>query len=620
MASLEEPSGPLTPDALEERLRSLAQAVLGDLGVDDLEMKHLLEIMTRSSRLLREGYDPRTLDRIRTGGRQPASLLETVPRGGGEAREERPFRSLNVPDVLRTCGDKCLYDVGFAGRTTFRGFDLQELGPRSYALASRVLALLGEDPKLRDFYDQNLMARLPIDEEVLFLRQCASRFQLYTQVLRALRGDEAAPRAIVGPGGTVPSTPRAAAAAGGAAFLGTATTAVAIGPALVSAPQATGRVPEEDLRGLDREERLARYERAILLSTLDVARLRARMKEAVVDQPDAVDRVCDDLSVFALGTRGRPRPQSYLMVGPTGVGKNHLIETLVRLLEECWDVDVPFLVIEGPQYTYPSDVSELKGSTRGFIRSDEEGLLSEFHGRARTAPLSFLLVDEIEKAHPQLTRFFLSLMDRGSTMDNKGRLLRFPATILAYTSNLGYSEEQMRDRPIGYGAETGRPGGRGTATRNLKRGLPPEFLNRLKVIHFAPLERRSAGRILDLEVARIARRYLGLHGIDLELTAAARAALLERGFSEEYGARNLVAEADRVCNVEVSLRLHEGAAASPEKRRLLARIREARRGGRAIDEEALRSEVARQTRLGAGRARVRIDCSGGRFVYDVERG
>ncbi len=606
MASLEKPSGPLTPDVLEERLRSLAQDVLGDLGVDDLEMKHLLEIMTRSSRLLREGYDPRTLDRILSGARQPASLLETVPWSGGEAREERPFRIINVPDVLRNCGDKCLYDVGFAGRTTFRGFDLQDLGPRSYSLASRVLALLGEDPKLRDFYDQNLVARLPIDEEILFLRQCASRFQLYAQVLKALRGEDAPARTIVGPGG--------------GAALETAGSAVAIGTTLVPVSQTAGRIPEEDLRGLDREERLARYERALLLSTLDVARVRARMKEAVVDQPDAVDRICDDLSVFALGTRGRPRPQSYLLVGPTGVGKNHLIETLVRLLEEDWGVEVPFLVIEGPQYTYPSDVSELKGSTRGFIRSDEEGLLSEFHEKARAAPLSFLLVDEIEKAHPQLTRFFLALMDRGSTMDNKGRLLRFPATILAYTSNLGYSEEQMRDRPIGYGAERARIGSRRAASRNLKRGLPPEFLNRLKVIHFAPLARRSAARILDQEVARIAGRYLGVHGIDLQVTAAARAALLVRGFSEEYGARNLVAEADRVCNVEVSLRLHEGAAAPPETRRLLARIREARRGGRVIDEEALRSEVARQTRLGYGRARVRVDWSGGRFVYGVERG
>ena len=284
-------------------------------------------------------------------------------------------------------------------------------------------------------------------------------------------------------------------------------------------------------------------------------------------------------------------------------------------------IEIPILLIEGPQYTYPSDVSELKGSTRGFIRSDEQGLLAEFHERARKAPLSFLVVDEIEKAHAQLHRFFLSLMDRGSTMDNKGRLLRFPATVLAYTSNLGYSEEQMRGDPIGYGAARRGPGRRGAASRHLKRGLPPEFLNRLRVIHFAALSRGSAERILDQEIDRIAARYQALHAIELHVSLAAHAALVDRGFSEEYGARHLVEQADRILNVEVSLRLQAFTPGlSEEGRCLLARIREARDGGRAIDEEALRSAVGRETRLAGPVVRVAVDWSEGGFVYRVEGG
>src|SRR5437773_126168 len=186
MTTIQDPPQPLTPEALEARLRSLAQALPGDAGVDDIEMRHLLEILTRSSLLVGQGYDRRTLDRILASGRQPVSWFDLVPLASKEAKEDRLVRALSVPDVLRTCGDKCLYDVGLAGRRTFRGIDLQALGPRSYALASHVLSLLADDRTLRDFYDHNRMERLPIEEEVLFLWQCAAGFQLYAQLLAAI--------------------------------------------------------------------------------------------------------------------------------------------------------------------------------------------------------------------------------------------------------------------------------------------------------------------------------------------------------------------------------------------------------------------------------------------------
>ena len=633
MTTLERPGGPLTSEGMEDRLRSLSRSVLGEDGVDDLEVRHLLEILTRSSLLVSDWYDPRTLGRILSGEPRTASLFGALPGRADETQEERRFRILNVPDTLKTYGDKCLYDVGLAGRRRFRGVDLAALGPRSYSLASQVLALLAEDRILRGFFDRNRLERLPIDEEILFLRQCASRFKSYARILQAFRGqettiaepsphpDRATLRDEVAPSEGSPAEAPIPSPAGPRPLLEARPGVPQLKKAVPRPEAMDAPAPAGGLRGLDRHERLARYERAILFSALDLADLRTRLCALVVDQEEAVERICDDLAVFALGTHSRPRPHSYLLVGPTGVGKNLLIESLIGLLEEAWGLEVPCLLIEGPQYTYPSDVGELKGSTRGFIRSDEEGLLAEFHERARKAPLSFLIVDEVEKAHPQLHRFFLSLMDRGSTMDNKGRVLRFPATILAYTSNLGYSDDQMRGEPIGYGATGRAPGRRGSATRNLKRGLPPEFLNRLRVVHFTPLSRSSAGRILDQEIERIAGRYRSLHGIDLAVTPAARAAIVDRGFSEEYGARHLVEQAEHVLNVEVSLRLQKLIPGlSEEGRRLLARIREARDGGRAIDEEVLRSAVARETRLRRAVARVGVDWVEGRFVYRLEEG
>src|SRR6185295_10858942 len=415
---------------------------------------------------------------------------------------------------------KCLYDVGVAGRTTHRGLQLQEIGPRSYDLAGQVLSLLSDDRMLREHFERNRLGRLPLDEEVLFLRQCATRFDLYARILQAWREPEAAPSLAGGEARVaLPPAANPPVVSGGAlAPVPSRRPRAARGPerpAPRPAPDPRARPvavqAEEEGPDTDRDTRLARFERTLLLRTLDLDQLRQDLSEDVVDQDEAVHRLCDDLSVFAAGMRDRQRPLSYFLVGPTGVGKNHLMESLARRLEAAWECEVPTLLLEGPQYAYPSDVNELKGATRGFIRSDEEGLLAEFHARARCAPLSVLLVDEVEKAHPQLMRFFLSLMDRGSTMDNRGRVLKFPATLLAFTSNAGYSEIEMRQAPIGYAA--GGSGRRRDAARALRRGLAPEFLARLQVIHFHPLGRASAGRILDLEIGRLAERFQKRHGV-----------------------------------------------------------------------------------------------------------
>jgi hypothetical protein len=620
MTAIETPSRFLAPEGLEARLRALWASLAGGAGANDLELRHLLEILTRSVGLVSGDYDPATLDAILSGEPRPSSLLEPILQEDvGGAQKGRRLRVLGVPDTLRVYGDKALYDVGLAGRETFRGVDLRTLGPRAYDLASQVLGLLAEDRRLRDFYRSNLVERLPIEEEILFLRQCAVRFRLHARILQALKDDDKPPEGRVAPAGLVVAAPPAAATPV-ASEAPRAVRGEAMRAERRTRPAAAAAEASPEPSGLDREERLAAYERALLFASLDVGRLRARLEEMVVDQAEAVRQICEDLAVHALGTQARPRPQSYLLVGPTGVGKNYLIETLVGELGRVWGAEVPLLTIEGPQYTYPSDVGELKGSTRGFIRSDEEGLLAEFHGRARVAPLSFLLVDEVEKAHVQLIRYFLSIMDRGATLDNRGRLLRFPATILAFTSNLGYSDEPMQGRSIGYsGRDSRAPAGRGAASRTLRRGLPPEFLNRLRVLHFSPLSRRSAERILEHEIARIAERYSTLHGIELRVTPAARRGIVDLGFSEEYGARHLVRQTERILNVEVGLRIQERRPGlSQAGKELLETIRAARGGARAIDEEALRGELLRETRLRRAVARVTVDRSGDGFAYRVD--
>jgi MoxR-like ATPase len=604
-----------TDEDLAARLRQLTSQLPGGVAVDDLELRHLLDLLLHSTSILRDDYDARTLDRILVGSRPVERALPEWL--AGEDTERRALTVWSVPDALKACGDKCLYDVGLAGRTTFRGRPLQEVGPRSYEMAGQALQLLSSDPSLREFFDRNRMRRLPVEEEVLFLRQCAQRFDLYARILQALRSGELQPAGEPGHGEPVapPPAPRARPRVSPPPLPDTAEDEDVRKAPVAEAALLSSRTPA----GLDREERLAAYERLLMLSSLDLEGLRTRLKAEVVDQEEAVDRLCDDLAVFASGTRDRHRPLSYFLVGPTGVGKNHLMESLQRHLAAFFEVEIPFLTLEGPQYAYPSDVNELKGATRGFIRSDEEGLLAEFHERARQAPLSILLVDEVEKAHAQLPRFFLSLMDRGVTMDNRGRQLRFPATLLAFTSNAGYSEIERRAAPIGYASGRTEDGRRREAAEALRRGLPPEFLSRLQVLHFRPLGRRSAERILDLEIGRLTARFREACGLNLQVTPAARAELIAQGFSEAEGARHLVGRVDRVCNVEVHLRLRPAATAmNDERHRLLRLIREARRGSRAIDETALDAAVAREMRRGRTARRVVVHWTRGRFVYRAE--
>jgi MoxR-like ATPase len=470
-------------------------------------------------------------------------------------------------------------------------------------MAGEVLELLAEDRRLQEFFKQNQLLMLPLEEEVVFLRQCSDNFPVYADLLRSLQPAE----------GSAPRSPRGLEAR-------VTLMAAAAGALVEPAEDPYLRVLRRDEQsppGQDRDGLLSAYERIVLFGSLEIDRVRAALKAQVVDQDEAVDALCDEFALFAAGTRDRRKPPSFFLVGPTGVGKNHLVESLVRLLEGVWETEIPLLTLEGPSYTYPSDINELRGATRGFIRSDEEGLLATFHERAARAPLSVILVDEVEKAHPQLRTFFLSILDRGTTTDNRGRVLGFGSTMVFFTSNLGYSDAQQQAAPIGFQDEADRAAtSDADVRREIRRGLAPEFANRLRVVHFRRLGHASAGRILDLEMERIARRYREAHGLDLRLTPAAREELLARGFSPTDGARRLSAVLESVCNVEVAKRiLRDAQRVSGSHATIVGWLREIRDGSRSFDAAEVRRRVEELTRARLGYSMLEIGFVDGEFVY-----
>jgi MoxR-like ATPase len=598
----------LDAETLEARLRESARLLTGAYGVDGLELKHLARVLTGCSLLLTDVYTDGRIARIMRSDRLLLStlvgqLIEEQRRGGGEVF----YRIRRLPDDVRVIGDKALFDFGFLGLRKVKGYDLGELGARAYRAAGEALELLAEDRRLREFFRENKLLMLPLEDEVGFLRQCADRFPLYADILRTLHAD-AAP--VIADGHDLTTRVPLMAAVADAVVSGAA------GVDYLDA--ARGDADRGSL--FSRDELLSAYERMVLFAALDIDALRSALNAIVVDQTAAVSALCDEFMLCASGTRDLRKPPGYFLVGPTGVGKNHLVESLARALESIWRVEIPMLTIEGPNYTYPSDINELRGATRGFIRSDEEGLLAEFQKRAAKAPVSIILVDEVEKAHPQLRAFFLSILDRGTTTDNKGQVLNLANAIVFFTSNLGYSDLQQRAAPIGYGQESARWAVADADVRSdLRRALSPEFMNRVRMIHFGRLTSASAERILDLEFERIAGRYREVHDLELVLDPAARRELLARGFSPAFGARRLAATLESVCNVPISQRIRQDdRRGAKDSDALVAWLRELRQGARPFDPNEVRREVLEQVRARLDYAQLRITFHDGTFGYEPE--
>ncbi len=607
----------LDQGTLELRLRQAAEGLFPDRVIDDLEVRHLIRVVTECSLLLTDVYSEERIARIMHPERGFLTslvdrLIDEQRRGEGEAL----YRVRRLPDDVRVVGDKALFDRGLLGLDRVKGYDLDELGSRAYRAASEVLELLAEDRRLRAFFKQNRLLVLPLEEEVVFLQQCAEKFRSYADILRHTHRPQGKRRdsALREVAARVPWMAAAAEALlerGGAAE--PPAEPAAEDPYVVAARGTDGSTPAPQ----SKEHVLSGYERILLFSALDMTRLREALESTVIDQQQAVRQLCDEFSLFAAGTRDPRKPPGYFLVGPTGVGKNHLVESLCRSLEGIWGIEVPALTIEGPNYTYPSDINELRGATRGFIRSDEEGLLATFHQRSSRAPLALILVDEVEKAHPHLLTFFLSILDRGTTTDNRGRLLDFANCITFFTSNLGYSDAQQRTKPIGYRDDEARHTSSDRDVRaELRRRLRPEFINRVRTIHFNRLTAASAERILDLELGRIARRYVELHGLRIELDPSARAELIRRGFSPVYGARHLAATLESVCNIEVAKQVRrDDRRAGEDRREVLDWLREMRDGRRPFDAGQVHERVSSLARAQLDYDVVRIAFRDEAFVY-----
>ncbi len=609
-------------EKLEEEIqRTAAQAGVGPMLPDDVQ--HIIQVVTSQPLVVASLIDLVRATEPLDG--QIPHVLTLLASAAPDA--EVMTRVLAVPAHVRTLGDKCLFETGVARRRGPKGLDLEDLGRRSYERASRILAILGEDRRLRRFYDDNAMARMTLDEEVTFLERCSEMFSMHARVLTQLVHVEASRSALVASTSSLPARRRIEEPRSATVPRVTETALARTLPAPAPGEEedeTPNRIANLHLVSRTEEEAaeerfrdLVAAEKTVLFSMLDPELLRAELKKVVIHQEPAIDQLCDEICLYATGTQDPRKPASYFLMGPTGVGKNYLVESLLKLFERLWGIEVPYLELEGPEFTYPSDINELKGAARGFIRSDEEGIMTQFWKRAHDKPFSVILVDEVEKSHPQLRRFFLPIMDRGVMTDNRGKVLHFNNTTIFFTSNIGYSDAQQSTSPIGFGD----PGQKQRQVANIidskmKKTLSPEFVNRVHVVHFQALTRAAIDDIFDLEMEKIRRRYAQVQEIELRVTPGARQELLLRGFHADYGARNLAKVLNRWVNIEVSKILkrdetrHENDGVPA-----LALLREMREGKRPFDKTQVDEIVRDCSKARIPYGVVTIDVKDGEFVF-----
>jgi ATP-dependent Clp protease ATP-binding subunit ClpC len=260
----------------------------------------------------------------------------------------------------------------------------------------------------------------------------------------------------------------------------------------------------------------------------------------LIGQDDAVVAVSKAVRRTRSGLKDPKRPMgSFIFLGPTGVGKTELARALAAFLFETEDA---LIRIDMSEYMERFAVSRLVGAPPGYVGYDEGGQLTE---AVRRRPYSVILLDEIEKAHPEVFNILLQVMEDGRLTDSQGRVVDFKNSIVIMTSNIGAQSIQsgapmgFRDMPSDVDTEKNYESMKNRITEEMKRTFRPEFLNRVDdVIVFHQLTKSEILQIVDLMLDRV-RQQMSSQGMDLVISQEVRELLASEGFDPQYGARPL---------------------------------------------------------------------------------
>ena len=269
-----------------------------------------------------------------------------------------------------------------------------------------------------------------------------------------------------------------------------------------------------------------------------LAKLPNELKKKLIGQDDAVDKVAKAIQRNRAGLKDPNKPiGSFIFLGQTGVGKTQLTKVLAK---ELFDSEDALIRIDMSEYMEKFAISRLVGAPPGYVGYEEGGQLTE---KVRRKPYAVILLDEIEKAHPDIFNMLLQVLDDGYLTDSLGRKIDFRNTIIIMTSNIGARQIKDFGQGVGFGtaAKKAQEGdhNRAVIEKALKKAFAPEFLNRIDdVVVFNTLEKEDIHKIIDIELVKVVHRIEEL-GYKIELSKEAKEFIADKGFDKQYGARPL---------------------------------------------------------------------------------
>jgi len=278
--------------------------------------------------------------------------------------------------------------------------------------------------------------------------------------------------------------------------------------------------------------------RMVQAETEKLRRMADDMKNMVVGQEEAIAKVVKAIQRNRVGLKDPKKPiGTFIFLGPTGVGKTELARALARYM---FDSEDSLIRIDMSEYMEKFTVSRLIGAPPGYVGYEEGGQLTE---KVRRKPYCVILLDEIEKAHPDIYNILLQVLDDGQLTDGLGRKVDFKNSMIIMTSNIGV--RQLKDFGDGVGFATASKtqnldeSNKAVIEKALKRTFSPEFLNRIDdVVIFNSLSRDHIFQIIDILMKNVMKRLSNL-GFSMELTEDAKAFIADKGYDAQFGARPL---------------------------------------------------------------------------------
>ena len=301
-------------------------------------------------------------------------------------------------------------------------------------------------------------------------------------------------------------------------------------------PKKTGRVSAEDVAAVISKMTGIPSGKVAESEGWKLMKMKQKLQGRIIGQDEAIDKVVRAIQRNRAGIKDPAKPiGTFIFFGPTGVGKTQLAKSLAEYL---FDSEENMIRLDMSEYMEKFNVSRLIGAPPGYVGFEDGGQLSE---RVRRKPYCVVLLDEIEKAHPDVFNLLLQVMDEGRLTDSNGRTVSFRNTIVIMTSNVGSRELDEYGSGVGFNTagKNISENGRGVLEKAVRKAFPPEFINRVdEQVFFSSLTREDIENIIDIELKGLKTRVADA-GFRLSVTPAAKKFVAESGYDPKFGARPL---------------------------------------------------------------------------------